>query len=292
LHTCAMVSGDFNSSHSRFRKSSNQLSVGFVLPFVKRIVTGITRHETNDTKRKYSHGHKYVGCRIGFCDGVCKNRLPTNKRPSGFYSGALNRGVVNTNVVAVVLVSVLCCGILGVGVNPQVGTTETVTQQSATDDGLGDDISVFMQRSAAAVNGSVDSGMWLAAFETAENQSRKEALVNQRAETLGARLDRLEERVDEFNSTETNRSVAHRARWARLAADAEALRTSISEAKTAAAKAGVNTTELDRLSRRAANISIPTAAWNENWISAAVRDGGAVTSHEQYTIDGTTYRGP
>lgn len=178
---------------------------------------------------------------------------------------------MNTNVTAAVFVSILLCGVVGVSVNPQYGTTETAARQTATDDGLGDDISMFMQRGVAMANGSVDSGMWMAAFETAENQSRKQALVNQRAETLGVRLDRLEERLHVFTPTETNRSVAHRARWARLAADAATLRTSISEAKTAAAKAGVNASELDRLSRRAENLSVPNATTNDTSTSTAAR---------------------
>lgn len=177
---------------------------------------------------------------------------------------------MNTNVAAVVLASVLFCGIMGVTVSPQ--TTETGVQPPSMDAALGGDISVFMQRSVAAMNGSVDSGMWLAAFESAENQSRKQALVARRAETLGARLNRLEERMNEFTPTKVNRSVVHRARWVRLAADKEALQTAISEAKTAAASAGVNTTSLDRLSRRIANITIAPST------ETTARDNSAVNA--------------
>jgi hypothetical protein len=167
---------------------------------------------------------------------------------------------VNTNAVVVVLVSALLCGLVGVGVSPQVGTSET-TAQPATEGSFGGDVSVFMQRGVAAANGSVDSGMWVAAFESAENQSRKEALVAQRAATLGVRLDRLETRIEAF-PTETNRSVAHRARRARLAADRDALDTAISEAKTTATSEGVNASGLDRLSRRIENLSVPATASN------------------------------
>ena len=209
---------------------------------------------------------------------------------------------MNRNVIVVVFVSVALCGVVGASVGSQSPSEETAAQQSTPDEGLGGDVSVFMQRGAAAANGSVDSGMWLAAFETAENQSRKEMLVVRRAETLGVRLDRLEERTDEFSPTETNRSVAHRARWARLAADAEALRTSINEAKTAAASEGVNASGLDRLSRRAENLSVPNATPNDSRTTA--RENGTVNadtaSHTPLMSDstdtglhgGVTYRGP
>jgi hypothetical protein len=164
---------------------------------------------------------------------------------------------VNTNAVVVVLVSALFCGLVGVGVSPQVGTGET-TAQPAED--VGGEVSVFMQRGVAAANGSVDSGMWLAAFETAENQSRKEALVTQRTATLRARLDRLETRIGQFPTTEANRSVAQRARRARLAADRDALSTAISETKTAATGEGVNASRIDRLGRRIENLSVPATA--------------------------------
>jgi hypothetical protein len=57
-----------------------------------------------------------------------------------------------------------------------------------------------------------------------------------------------------------NRSVAHRARRARLAADRDALATAISEAKTTATGEGVNASGLDRLGRRIEGLSVPTAA--------------------------------
>lgn len=207
---------------------------------------------------------------------------------------------MNRTVIAVVFASVLLCGVVGASVGSHSPTPKTTTQQSTVDESLGGDISVFMQRGAAATNGSVDSGMWMASFETAENQSRKEMLVERRAETLSVRLDRLEERMRKFTPTETNRSVAHRARWARLAADAEALRTSISEAKTAAARAGVNASGLDRLSRRAANLTVPTVASNDN---QTARTGDVMAaSHDSRPDDnvraadlrhgGATYRGP
>lgn len=164
---------------------------------------------------------------------------------------------MNANDAAVLLVSLLLCGTMGVSAGLQA--EPTTTAQPATGAELGGEISVFMQQRTAAANGSVDSGMWLAAFGHAENQSTKRTLVEQRTATLRGRLNRTDERLRAFTPTETNRSVRHRARWARLAADVAALRTAITDAKTAAASAGVNASGLDQLARRAASLSIPSA---------------------------------
>ena len=190
--------------------------------------------------------------------------------------------VVNANVAAVVFVSVVLCGAVGASVSPQSGTATGADSQAATDRSLGGDISVFMQRGTAGANGSVDSGMWLAAFESAQNQTRKEALVTERATTLRIRVADLEARLRAFPTRGANGSVAYRAQRARLVADAAALRTSVSEAKTAAASEGVNTSALDRVSRRVENLSVPPATVS-NRTQATVRDVRA---------DGATYRGP
>ena len=164
---------------------------------------------------------------------------------------------MNTNAVAVAFVSVLLCGFVGIGVSPQAGTAQPTAQPAAGD--MGSDVSVFMQRGVAAANGSVDSGMWLAAFDTAENQSRKEVLVTQRAATLRVRLDRLETRIEEF-AGESTQSTARQARHARLVADRDALSTAVGEAKTAAASEGVNASGLDRLSQHIEGLSVPAAS--------------------------------
>lgn len=229
------------------------------------------------------------------------NRDERNKRPSYFYPEVANGHVVNANLVVAVFVSVLVCGVVGASVSPQSATMTETDQQSVEGD-LGGDISVFMQRGTAAANGSVDAGMWLAAFESAENQTRKKTLVTTRTETLRARLIRLESRIRAFSANETNESVASQAQRARLAADLDALQTSISEAKTTAASEGVNTSGLDQLSRRAENLSAPVATTDSragvnDTVNKASDGQGSQTSAARFTtLDsraaGTTYRGP
>ena len=209
---------------------------------------------------------------------------------------------MNANVAAVLFVSVLLCGVVGASVSPQAGTAADDSRHA--EDSLGGDISVFMQRETAAANGSVDAGMWLAAFERAESQPRKEALVAQRTETLRVRVRQLETRIRTFPADPTNASVAYRAQRARLVADRAALRTSVSEAKTAAAGEGVNTSALDRVSRRIERLSVPNApsATTSNTAQARQRPheravGSLAASRETQqdavrVTDGATYAGP
>jgi len=188
---------------------------------------------------------------------------------------------VNANVVAILLIPILLGGMMGASIGSQPGTT-TESARPATGEEFGGEITVFMQQHTARANGSIDSGMWLAAFESAESQSRKRALVEQRATTLGVRLDRVEERVGAFSPTKTNRSVRHRAKRARITADVAALRTAISDAKTAAAREGVNASRLDRLANRATSLSVPNAGSNTaartgdrpDWTARTVRTLG------------------
>ncbi|WP_049898671.1 hypothetical protein [Halococcus agarilyticus] len=163
---------------------------------------------------------------------------------------------MNANVVTILLIPILLGGVMGASAGSPAETT-TGADQTTAGEALGGEITVFMQQRTAATNGAVDSGMWRAGFERAESQSEKQTLVEQRAATLRGRLDRTEEQVQTFTPTAVNRSVHHRAKWARIAADVEALRAAISDAKTLAASEGVNASGLDRLASRAASLSVP-----------------------------------
>ena len=207
--------------------------------------------------------------------------------PSRFYSSPFNNPVVNANDAAVLLLALLLCGTMGLSAGTQAGTTTAA--QPTTETEPGGEVSVFMQQRTAVAEASVDAGMWIAGFERAKNQSKKRGLVEQRTATLRDRLNRTDERVATFTPTETNRSVRHRARWARLAADVAALRAAITDAKTAAASAGVNASGLDQLARRAASLSVPSAgADNRSLVESPSADrlsgvDGTITTRARLT---------
>lgn len=132
--------------------------------------------------------------------------------------------------------------------------------QAATVDGsnnsteLGGSVSSFMQSSAAIAEETVDTGMWSAAFERA-NESERARMVHDRASTLEQRVQRLEaERAELLNASDGGVTVAERARAARLAARADALRDAIDRTQTAAASAGVNASRLEELRTNARNL--------------------------------------
>jgi|GEM_PF-6596097 len=189
-------------------------------------------------------------------------------------------------------VSVVLCSVVTAGISPQADATETPIHGSSSDADFGSEVSAFMQRSIVTMNASVDSGMWRAAFETAENQTRKQALIDQRTTVLMARFDALETRFERFVPNPTNRSVAHRARRARLVADRNALQTSVAEVKTTAASEGVNATRLDGLDRRLVNLTLGDADSRNRSTANAVSDksidGAAGDRHPA----GMTYGGP
>ncbi|WP_233554006.1 transposase [Halococcus sp. IIIV-5B] len=206
---------------------------------------------------------------------------------------------MNTNAAVVVALLVLAGGV--VGMTSQAQPTGTTTQRDV-DGGTFDDVSTFMQRGVVATNGSVDAGMWLAAFETANNISRKQTLVQHRAATLDERLDRLETRAERF-PPENATSLALRSHRVRLVAEREALRNAVSEAKTTAASEGVNATTFDDLDGRIENLTIPapgsnaSAATDTTSANATAPNGSAATADDVRFAgvtrrSGTTYSGP
>lgn len=214
------------------------------------------------------------------------------ERPARFYSARFQQGVVNTNVLATVFVSVVLCSAVSAGVSPQADATETPVHRSSPDGDFGGDVSAFMQRSIVTMNASVDSGMWKEAFETAENQTRKQALVTQRTAVLMARFDALKTRIKRFTPDPTNRSVAHRARRARLVADRNTLQTSVAEAKTTAASEGVNATRLSGLNRRIVNLTLGDADNRNRSTANATPDEPTTSTAGDRHPTGMTYGGP
>lgn len=131
---------------------------------------------------------------------------------------------------------------------------------NGSDDGFGSAVSSFMQASAAETEGRVDNGMWAAGLNRAEATDRP-GMVHARADVLERRLDRLEqERADLLNDTDGEITVGDRAKAARLAARAAALRAAINETEAAAATVGVDLSRLDVLRTQAKNLTGPEVA--------------------------------
>jgi len=186
---------------------------------------------------------------------------------------------MNTREVAVVAVVVLV-GVAGVALPTVAATTadpaaqveepnETATEANATDRGsgngppaFGNQMTAFMQSSASEANDTVESGMWTAGFERA-NESKQAQMADRRAGSLEQRLERLRERnqtlTDRYNNGSISES-AYVAQSSQLSGRIAALRTSIDETDRAAEKAGINDTRLDTLRTDARNMTGPETA--------------------------------
>lgn len=120
---------------------------------------------------------------------------------------------------------------------------------------MGAQLSSFMAAQSAEANGSVDSGMWDAKFNESDDEART---VRARTATLEQRLDRLETQLDGLEARREAgdlNEAAYLARASQLTARIDTLQQSIDRTESAAAGAGVNTTELSRLREAAGDAS-------------------------------------
>ena len=162
---------------------------------------------------------------------------------------------------AVVVVCVVVAGVLSPTILAQESPTATENTTNETD-GMGTQLTAFLQSSSAAANDSVERGMWRAEFEQA-NASQRPQLVTNRTGTLEQRLDRLEARNETIQRRYDNGSLpqqAYVAQQSQLTARIDALRSAINDTDAAAARAGVNDSRLDTLRENASTLSGPEVA--------------------------------
>lgn len=185
---------------------------------------------------------------------------------------------MNTREVTVVAVVVLL-GVAG-AVLPTVAATTadapaqadetnaTATETNASEEdgndssAFGDQMTAFMQSSASETNDTVESGMWAAGFERA-NESGQARLATDHTNDLESRLDALREQNKTLTEQYENGTINHSvyvAQLSRLSGRIAALRTSINDTDRATKKAGVNQTRLDTLRNDARNMSGPQTA--------------------------------
>lgn len=147
-------------------------------------------------------------------------------------------------------------------------TNATATEATTTDaDGndsaaFGAQMTAFMQSSASETNDTVESGMWTAGFERA-NESEQARLATDRTDELEHRLDGLRERNRTLTEQYENGSIDHSVyvtQSSRLSGRIAALRTSINDTDRATKNAGVNQSRLGTLRTEARNMSGPETA--------------------------------
>lgn len=154
-----------------------------------------------------------------------------------------------------VIIVALCC-VVGMALAPGV------LAQSGDDDedSVGAQVSSFMQATAADANGTVDSGMWEAAFNDTDDPGQA---VSQRADALEKRLAALERQSEALEAARANGSVsgvAYTARASAIHARLANLRAAVNQTQTTATRHGVNDTKLAELREAAGNATGPQIA--------------------------------
>lgn len=160
-------------------------------------------------------------------------------------------------LVGVVVVAVVSLPIAGAAAAQQTtAATDTQTTEGETAP-MGTQLTAFMQHSAAEANDSVEDGMWLAAFERA-NESAQARLATERADEFRMRLDELLADRETLRDRRDNDSISkpeYAARASELNGRIDALHAGVDGTDRAAERSGLNVTALETLKYHAGNVT-------------------------------------
>lgn len=160
------------------------------------------------------------------------------------------------------------------------GSTDASANESANESAaFGNQLTAFMQSSAGQTNDTVESGMWSAGFENA-NESEQARMAQERTATHEQRLERLQQRNETLTERYENGSIppnAYLAQSSRLSGQIAALQTSINDTERVASDAGVDETRLETLRNEARNMTGPEVAG----VARGVVAGGQGPPHDR-----------
>jgi hypothetical protein len=140
---------------------------------------------------------------------------------------------------------------------------------------IGEQISGFMQEQTSQANGAVESGMWSAAYENADDESRKAALVNERTSGLSDEVASLQAERQELLAARDAGEISQlefRSRMNRLAGQYASLLAAIDETQPRAQEVGANVTAIENLRNAATEAAGPSVSATAG--SAAVSPPG------------------
>lgn len=156
---------------------------------------------------------------------------------------------------SVVLALVLVVVAAAVGVGAAAPTdTPTPTPTAAEPETLGAQVSSFMAASVAQTDGSVENGMWVAAYENASDNATRRALVQSRVGSLNATIQSLQAERQALIVGYQNGTLDRtqfQARMANVVGQLAALGESIEAADERGRAVGVNATRLETLRTQA-----------------------------------------
>lgn len=149
--------------------------------------------------------------------------------------------------VVLVLAVVVIASSIGAGATTSTATPTPTADEPAT---MGASISAFMAANAAQTSGSVENGMWVAAYAKASNESERKALVEDRVGSINATVAELQAERRELQAAYRNDSInksVYRARLAALVGQLAAVSEGIEAADERGRAVGVDQSRLDEL---------------------------------------------
>lgn len=153
--------------------------------------------------------------------------------------------------VVLALVLLVVASSIGVGAATPTSTPTAGSSQPAT---MGASISAFMAASVAQTGGSVENGMWVAAYANASNDTDRRALVEARVGSLNATVAELQAERRALQAAYRNGSInrtTYQAQLAAIVGQLAALGESIEATDQRGRAVGVNTSRLDTLRTQA-----------------------------------------
>lgn len=157
--------------------------------------------------------------------------------------------------VVVALVVVVVASSIGVGAaTPTATPTATPASSDTQPATMGAAVSSFMAASAAQTGGSVENGMWVAAYANASDNATRRALVQSRVGSLDTSIAELRQERQALQTAYRNGSInrtTYQARLATIVGKLAALGEGIEEADQRGRAVGVNATRLDVLRTQA-----------------------------------------
>jgi uncharacterized membrane protein YgcG len=156
----------------------------------------------------------------------------------------------------VVVLVALATVTAGIGF-PVAGAASQTTATSTEEAPMGTQITAFMQHSAARTNDTVESGMWEAAFERA-NESERARLATARAAGLDDRVATLRAERETLRQLRENGTISgpeYAARVSRLNGRIDALDEAVNGTERATQRAGLDVEGLETLENEASNLT-------------------------------------
>lgn len=174
-------------------------------------------------------------------------------------------GTIPVSMTATRLVGLLVLVVVGLTIAPiasgaVVGAFTDDTDGSDDEPATNASVSTFMQSSAADAENAVDSGMFTAEYENADDDARADIVLD-RTDELEERLEELEAEREELRESKDDlHHGQYRAEMTQLTVDIRSLEREIDRTEQRATETGVDADRLGELRENTSELSGPEVA--------------------------------